>query len=415
MPSARELTVLLPQPILRFSVRSPVMKAPGAALDSVDMIRRLVGFPTVSRDSNLDLIEFVSDYLKPLGAEVRLTFDDERRKANLLATLGPSGKPGIVLSGHTDVVPVDGQEWDTDPFRLTEKDGRLYGRGAADMKSFIAVVLALAPELVKRELRSPIHFAFSYDEEVGCIGVGRLIADLAHAGIRPESCIVGEPTMMKPIIAHKGKKGYRCKVRGLAAHSAYAPQAVNAVEAAAEAVAYLKQMARRHRDHGPFDESFDIAHTTVHTGIIRGGTALNIVPHECTFDFEFRYLPGDDPEALLREFTEYIARTIEPEMQTAHAAAGFVIQPLSEILSLDSGAETEIVALAQELAESTEIGKVSFGTEGSQFQRAGIPTVVCGPGSIEQAHRPNEYVTLDQVARCEAFMRRLADRVCDRR
>ena len=413
MPSAGELTVPLPQPILRFSVRSPVMKAPGAAPDSVDMIRRLVGFPTVSRDSNLDLIEFVRDYLKPLGAEVRLTFDDERRKANLFATLGPSGKPGIVLSGHTDVVPVDGQAWDTDPFRLTEKDGKLYGRGAADMKSFVAVVLALAPEFVKRGIRTPVHFAFSYDEEVGCVGVGRLIADLARAGIRPQSCIVGEPTMMKPIVAHKGKKSYRCKVRGLAAHSAYAPQAVNAVEAAAEAVAYLKQMARRHRDHGPFDGSFDIAHTTVHTGVIRGGAALNIVPHECTFDFEFRYLPGDDPEALLREFTEYVRKTLEPEMQTVHAAAGFVIQPLSEILSLDTGAETEIVALAQELAESTEIGKASFGTEGSQFQRAGIPTVVCGPGSIEQAHKPNEYVTLDQVARCEAFVRRLIDRVCE--
>ncbi len=380
---------------------------------SLAMIRKLVGFPTVSRDSNLELIEFVRDYLKPLGAEVRLTFDDEHRKANLFATLGPGGRPGIVLSGHTDVVPVAGQAWDTDPFSLTEKDGRLYGRGTSDMKGFIACALALAPAFVERGLKVPLHFALSYDEEVGCIGVGRLIADLAHAGIRPASCIVGEPTMMAPVVAHKGKKSYRCTVHGLAAHSAYAPQAVNAVEAAAEAVAYLKQMARRHRDHGPFDASFDIAHTTVHTGVIRGGAALNIVPHECTFDFEFRYLPRDDPEALLREFTEYVGKTLEPEMKAIHAAAGFVLQPLSEIPSLDTGAETEIVALAQELSGTPEIGKVSFGTEGSQFQRAGVPTVVCGPGSIEQAHKPNEFVSLDQIMLCESFMRKLMDRMCE--
>ena len=379
---------------------------------SIEIARKLVGFPTVSRNSNLDLIEFVSDYLKPLGAEVRLTFDDERRKANLFATLGPSDKPGIVLSGHTDVVPVDGQEWDTDPFNLTEKDGRLYGRGAADMKSFVAVVLALAPEFVKRELRTPIHLAFSYDEEVGCLGVGRLIEDIARAGIRPQSCIVGEPTMMKPVVAHKGKKSYRCTVRGLACHSAYAPHGVNAVEAAAEAIAYLKNMARRHRDQGPYDRSFDIAHTTVHTGVIGGGTALNIVPHDCTFDFEFRYLPGDDPDALLQEFKDHVRKKLEPEMRVIDPAAGFSIRELSKIPPLDTGTETEIVALAQELSDSAGIGKVSFGTEGSRFQRVGIPTVICGPGSIEQAHKPNEYVTLDQVARCEAFMRRLMQHVC---
>lgn len=386
-----------------------------AAPASVEMIRKLVGFPTVSRDSNLDLIEFVREYLRPYDADVRLSFDDDKRKANLFATLAPGNAAGIVLSGHTDVVPVEGQAWGTDPFTVVEKDGRLYGRGTADMKSFIACALVLAPEFMARGLKVPLHLACSYDEEVGCLGIGRLLADLAHAGIHPHSCIVGEPTMMKPVVAHKGKKSYRCTVRGLAAHSAYAPHGVNAVEAAAEAVAYLKQMARRHRDHGPFDKSFDVVHTTVHTGVMRGGTALNIVPHECTFDFEFRYLPGDDPEALLREFTKYIGTVLEPEMQATDAAAGFVIEPLSEILALDTGLETEVVALAQELTGSDEIGKVSFGTEGSQFQRAGIATVVCGPGSIEQAHKPNEYVTLEQVARCEAFLRRLADRICDKK
>ncbi len=376
------------------------------------MIRRLIGFPTVSRDSNLDLIHFVRDRLKALDADIRLTFDDQRRKANLFATLGPRGESGIALSGHTDVVPVDGQAWDSDPFELAERDGRLYGRGTSDMKSFIAVALTLAPEFVERGLATPLHFALSYDEEVGCLGVGRLIADLAQAGIRPKSCIVGEPTMMRPIIAHKGKRSYRCTVHGFACHSAYAPQGVNAVEAAAEAVAYLRQMACRHRDRGPYDRSFDIAHTTVHTGVIRGGTALNIVPHECVFDFEFRHLPGDDPAALLREFRQYLEKNLEPEMRAVHPQAEFEIELLSEIAALDTGMETEIVALAQELSGNAGIGKVSFGSEASQFQRAAIPAVVCGPGSIEQAHKPNEFVTVDQVVQCEAFMHRLMDRIC---
>jgi len=386
--------------------------SPALSVASIEMIRTLVGFPTVSRDSNLDLIYFARDHLQSLGADVRLTLDDAGRKANLFATLGPQDRAGIVLSGHTDVVPVEGQAWDSDPFELVEQDGRLFGRGTADMKSFIAVALALAPEFACRGLETPLHFALSYDEEVGCLGVGRLIADLAHAGIRPRSCIVGEPTMMKPVIAHKGKHSYRCTVHGLSCHSAYAPQGVNAVEAAAEAVAYLKRMARRHRDNGPFDRNFDIAHTTVHTGVMRGGSALNIVPHECVFDFEFRHLPGDEPEALLREFRQYVETSIEPEMRAVHPQAGFEIEFLSEIPALDTGMETEIVALAQELSGSAGIGKVSFGSEASQFQRAAIPTVVCGPGSIEQAHKPNEFVTVDQVMQCEAFMRRLMERIC---
>ena len=382
---------------------------------SIEMIRKLVAFPTVSRDSNLDLVHFIRDYLRPFEPELRFTYDDARGKANLFVTLGPGDRAGIALSGHTDVVPVEGQAWDTDPFTLCERDGRLYGRGTADMKSFLAVALTLVPEFVERGLSLPLHLACSYDEEVGCVGVGRMIGDLARAGIRPQACIVGEPTMMKPVIAHKGKRGYRCTGRGKAAHSAYAPRGVNAVEAAAEAIAFLKRMARRHRDSGPFDRSFDIGYSTVHTGIIRGGAALNIVPHHCTFDFEFRCLPGDDPGALLAEFERHVRDRIEPEMHAIDRAAGFTIEPLSEIPALDTGPETEVVALAQELSGSNEVGKVSFGTEASQFQHAGIPTVICGPGSIEQAHRPNEFVSVEQVARCEAFLRGLADRICDRK
>jgi acetylornithine deacetylase len=380
---------------------------------SVEMLRKLIAFPTVSRDSNLALIDFVRATLAPFDADVRLTYDDGRRKANLFATLGPRGE-GIALSGHTDVVPTEGQAWDTDPFRMIEKDGKLYGRGASDMKGFIACVLALAPEFLERGLKTPLHLAFSYDEEVGCLGVGRLIGDLRRAGVRPRSCIVGEPTEMRPVIAHKGKVGYRCTVRGLAGHSAYAPAGVNAVEYAAEAVAFLKRLARRRRDEGPYDRGFDVAHTTVHTGTLHGGTALNVIPHECTFDFEFRHLPGDDPARLLREFTDYVQESLQPEMRKVDPASGFTIQPLSSIPVLDTGPESEVVALAQELSGSGEIGKVSFGTEASQFHAAGIPTVVCGPGSILQAHKPNEYVTVEQINRCDEFLRRLMGRVCAR-
>ena len=308
-------------------------------------------------------------------------------------------------------MPVDGQAWDTDPFTLTESGGRLLGRGTSDMKSFIAVALALLPGRVSR-LNRPLHLALSYDEEVGCIGVGRLIDDLVRAGVQPSGCIVGEPTLMRPVIAHKGKRSYRCSVRGLAAHSAYAPTAVNAVEAGAEAVAFLKSIARRLQSSGPYDYGFDIAHTTVHTGVMRGGTALNIVPQECTFDFEVRHLPGDDPAALLQELESHIARNIEPEMHAIDSRTGFEIVQMSEIPALDTSAETPIVALVHELTGTNEVRKASYGTEASQFQRAGIPAVVCGPGSIEQAHRPNEYIEMAQVEACERFLSRFMERLC---
>jgi acetylornithine deacetylase len=385
--------------------------APGA--DALRLIRELIAFPTVSRDSNLQLIDYLRELLRPLDADLRLTFNDDRRKANLFATLGPRGGSGIVLSGHTDVVPVDGQEWASDPFVVSERDGRLYGRGTSDMKSFIACVLALAPQYVERGLKTPLHLAFSYDEEVGCLGVRGLLEDMVAAGIRPRSCVVGEPTEMRPVIAHKGKQSYRCTVRGLASHSAYAPYGVNAVEAAAEAVAFLKQLARRHRDRGPYDRGFDVAYTTVHTGVIRGGTALNIVPQDCVFDFEFRNLPGDDPEQLRAEFEAHVREVIEPEMRAVDPRTGFRIEKMSEIPALDTGAEAEITALAQEFSGSMDIAKVSFGTEASQFQVAGVPTVVCGPGSIREAHKPDEFVTLEQVARCEYFLHGLMARCCN--
>lgn len=379
---------------------------------SLEMIRALVAFPTVSRDSNLELIEFVRARLAALDAEIRITHDETRRKANLFATLGPRSEGGVILSGHTDVVPVEGQSWESDPFRAVERQGRLYGRGAADMKSFLGCVLAAAPRFVERGLKRPLHLAFSYDEEVGCLGAGRMIADFVRAGVRPHACIVGEPTAMRPVIAHKGKRSYRCIVRGLSGHSAYAPGGVNAAEYAALAVAFLRELGRRRRDRGPRDAGFDVPYTTVHTGLIHGGTALNVVPHDCAFEFEFRHLPGDDPQALEREFTEFVRGRLEPEMRAVDPQAGFTITTLSENPPLETAPESEAAALALALAGVCDFGKVSFASEASLFQRAGIPAVLCGPGSIEQAHRPNEFVTLEQIARCEAFLERLMDYLC---
>jgi acetylornithine deacetylase len=382
---------------------------------SLDWIGTLIGFDTTSRESNLDLINHVKDYLAGLGVAATLTFDDDKRKANLYATLGPTDRPGILLSGHTDVVPVDGQDWSSDPFQVVAKNGRLYGRGTCDMKSFIAVCLTYAPKFLEGRLETPIHFAFSYDEEVGCVGVRRLIAMVNGLGIKPKMCIVGEPTNMQVTIGHKGKHSYRARVRGYEAHSSLAPVGVNAVEYAAEAVAYLKGMARRIAKEGPFDTLYDVPHTTVHTGTIRGGTALNIVPKDCTFDFEFRYLPEIGHEDYFSEIETYLRETLEPQMHAVDPTTGFTIEELSSIpgLSMDPG--EEVVTFAKSLAGRNDHAKVAFGTEAGLFQqRAGIPTVVCGPGSVDQAHKPNEFVSLEQVEKCEQFMEKLLDHVSGR-
>lgn len=382
------------------------------SITSLDMIRRLVAFDTTSRNSNLALVEFVRDYLAGLGIESRLVYDEGGGKANLYATLGPDDRPGIALSGHTDVVPVDGQDWRTDPWQVTERDGRLYGRGTADMKSFLAVALAMAPEFLERGLKTPVHLVFSYDEEVGCVGVRRLLEVLRDMPIRPAACIVGEPTEMKVVVAHKGKKSVRCRVRGFECHSSLAPRGVNAIEYAAEVIAYLRRMAQRIAAEGASDPDYDIPHTTVHTGVVQGGTALNIVPKDCSFDFEFRYLPGDDPEALFDEVRRFAERELEPAMRAVAPNTGFSWEEISGFPGLDTPTDAEIVGLAKALSGSNATGKVAFGTEAGLFQSIGIPAIICGPGSIDQAHKPDEFVSLEQVALCERFLRRLMDRVC---
>jgi len=378
-------------------MNAPLTDTKQLSAPSLAMIRQLVSFDTTSRESNMAFIDWVGSYLRDHGIASRLTFDDTRRKANLFATIGPEIDGGIVLSGHTDVVPVDGQPWTSDPWKAAEVGDRLVGRGVCDMKSFIAIALALVPEMVGRKLQRPLHFALSYDEEVGCIGVRRLIADLANVGYKPGGCIVGEPTGMELVVAHKGKRSYSCRVRGFEAHSALTPRGVNAVEIACEIVAFLRGMAKRYRTKGRHDDDYDVPFTTVHVGTIKGGTALNIVPRDCEFKFEFRYLPFDDPDALYKEITDYAARFL-PEMHAVAGDTGITFDELSALPGFDTGADSEIAALGRCCNHGTAFNKVSFGAEASLFHDAGIPSILCGPGHIAQAHQPNEWVTLDQVS-----------------
>lgn len=372
------------------------------------LLRDLIAFDTTSRNSNLDLIHYVRDYLAALGVESRLVFDDTGTKANLYATIGPTDRGGVCLSGHTDVVPVDDQDWSSDPFTLTERDGKLYGRGTADMKGFVAAALAMAPQFLESNLATPIHYAFSYDEELGCIGVRGLLDQLAGMAVKPRLCIVGEPTRMRVIVGHKGKLSLRCRVHGHACHSSLAPEGVNAVEYAAEVVAYLRRMGRRFAQEGPFDYDYDVPHSTVHTGVMSGGTARNIVPSDASFEFEFRHLANHPVAPMLAEVQDFAHKTLEPEMRAVRPDAGFSWEPLSDSPALDTPPDLEEVTLVKRLAEQNGHGKVAFGTEGAFFTSVvGIPAVVCGPGDIEQAHKPDEFVELSELAKAERFLTRL--------
>ncbi|MFM0056949.1 acetylornithine deacetylase [Paraburkholderia phytofirmans] len=375
------------------------------------LLERLIGFATVSRDSNLDMIEFIRRYLDELGVESELFYNAERTKANLFATIGPRERGGIVLSGHTDVVPVDGQAWTVDPFRLTERDGRLYGRGTADMKGYIASVLAAVPGLRERELRLPVHLAFSYDEEVGCLGVRPMLAELAQRAHKPALCLIGEPTELKPVLGHKGKLAMRCQVKGAPCHSAYAPYGVNAIQYAARMIGRLEAIGERLAQPEHHDERFDPPFSTVQTGVINGGRALNIVPAECEFDFEVRALPGFDANQVADELETYAAAELLPKMRAVKSDTDIRFQSLSAYPGLATSPDSEAARLLALLSGSAEYGTVAFGTEGGLFDEAGIPTVVCGPGSMDQGHKPDEFVTVAQLRDCDAMLARLADYV----
>jgi acetylornithine deacetylase len=376
------------------------------------MIERLIAFKTVSRDSNLGLIEWTRDYLQGFGAVTRLTYDASAKKANLFATLGDSGRPGLILSGHTDVVPVDGQNWDTDPFCTVERDGKLYARGSADMKGFIGIALAQAPKFVaalnERRLDAPLHYSLSYDEEVGCIGVRGLIRDLEENGIRPAGCVVGEPTSMQPIIAHKGTHRFRCAVHGREAHSSYTTHGVNAIEYAARLVVFIRTLAERLAANETRDYGFTVPYSTLSTGIIHGGIAANVIPKECVFQFDLRTLPGTSPEGLYQQIRAH-AELLAVEMRAVDPESGIDLDWVSQTVGLAAAETDAIVQWALRLSRNSQVGKVSYGTEAGLFQKMGVASVICGPGDIAQAHRPNEFVTLEQLAQCERFMERIVE------
>ncbi|MFJ1571229.1 acetylornithine deacetylase [Pseudomonas sp. NPDC088322] len=376
-------------------------------LSSQQLLGRLIGFATVSRDSNLQLIGFIRDYLAQLGVASELFFNAEGTKANLFASIGPTDRGGVVLSGHTDVVPVDGQAWSVDPFVMTERDGRLYGRGTADMKGFIASVLAAVPAFLAQPLHTPVHLAFSYDEEVGCLGVRSMLDALAQRPHKPRLCLIGEPTELKPVLGHKGKLAMRCQVHGAACHSAYAPYGVNAIEYAARMIGKLGEIGQALAEDQ--DARFDPPFSTVQTGVIKGGRALNIVPEECEFDFEVRALPGFAAEAVADQLQAYAEVELLPRMRAVSAASDIRLWPLSAYPGLATAADSEAARLVALLSGSSEFGTVAFGTEGGLFDQAGIATVVCGPGSMEQGHRPDEFVSVAQLLGCDAMLLRLVD------
>ena len=369
--------------------------------------RTLVQMNTVSARSNLELIHYVRDELRALGVASRLTYNADRSKANLFATLGEGKPAGVIVSGHTDTVPWDGQAWSVDPLSATVKDGRLWGRGAADMKGFIGVALAQAQRFLESDAPFAVHFAFSYDEEVGCFGVRELIADLREAGIAPLACIIGEPTGMVPAIAHKGVRRWRCCVRGKEAHSSLTPQSVNAIEMAARVIGTLRDMAERFEREEPRYAGFDVPFSTVSVGQFHGGIADNVVPRDAEFRYEFRDLPTADAAAMQRE-VEAAAAALQPGMQRVAPEAGFRFEPICDVPSFLAEADAPLTRLAQRLSGEARTTLVAFGTEAGLFKAAGIPTVVCGPGEIAQAHQPDEYVTLEQLARCERFLQGLA-------
>jgi acetylornithine deacetylase len=378
-----------------------------------EMLRRLVAFDTVSANSNLALIDWVVGYLDGHGIAARLTFDETRSKANLFATIGPQDAGGgVILSGHTDVVPVAGQAWDSDPFALVERDGRLYGRGTADMKSFIAIALALVPEFKARALKRPIHLALSFDEEVGCFGAPRLIEALPQGTGRPGLVIVGEPTNMEVANAHKGCHVFATSVTGLEAHSSAPQRGVNAIVAASEIIQFIAGLAGEARAASRPASGFEPPYTSFNIGTISGGTAMNIIARECEFTWEFRPLPGEDSAAIRARIDAFVASDLLPRLRQVHPGADVTTRALASVPGLAAEAGSPAEELARQLTGANQSTVVAYGTEAGLFQDAGIPAVICGPGSMEQGHKPNEFITLAQIEAGTEFQRRLADWAC---
>jgi len=383
--------------------------------DSIDWLTRLIAFDTVSRHSNLALIDDVKAYCEQLGLTVDLTFNDAKNKANLFVTV-PAGKDadeinhGLVLSGHTDVVPVDGQDWTSEPFTATIRGDKLYGRGACDMKGFIACALTLLPQAVKfsnaGQLRRPLHLALSFDEEVGCLGAPLLLADLKARGITPDHCIVGEPTNMAMVVAHKGIAVYRCRVHGKSAHSSLTAQGVNAISYASRLIGYVDELAQEISHRSDNDGLFDVPYSTLSVGTIQGGTATNIVPNLCEFTFDYRNLPHMTQDDILAPIAAKVAE-LSTQMQARAADTGIELLQEESVPAMTDNDSAELQALIIALTGDDTRHKVAYATEGGQFTNSGIPTIICGPGSIEQAHKADEYVALSEMVRCDEFLQKL--------
>lgn len=386
-------------------------------MTSIDWLTRLIGFDTVSRHSNLALIEEVQGYCEQLGLSVDLTFNEAKDKANLFVTV-PAGanadqvNHGLVLSGHTDVVPVDGQDWSSDPFTATIRDDKLYGRGACDMKGFIACALTLLPQAVKLsnagQLRRPLHLALSFDEEVGCLGAPLILADLKARGIAPDYCIVGEPTNMTMVVAHKGIAVYRCRVHGKSAHSSLTAQGVNAISYASRLIGYVDELAEEISHREDNDSLFDVPYSTLSVGTVQGGTATNIVPNLCEFTFDYRNLPHMTQDDILAPIKAKVAE-LSAQMQARAPETGIELLQMEGVPAMTDNDNGELQSLISALTGDDERHKVAYATEGGQFTNAGIPTIICGPGSIEQAHKANEFVKLSEIERCDGFLQKLLD------
>ena len=374
-----------------------------------EILRSLIGFDTVSAHSNKALIDFIESYLVGFGISCNIAPNDEGTKADLIATIGPMVEGGIVLSGHTDVVPVEGQDWHTDPFEMIKKDRKLYGRGACDMKGFIAVALSLLPEFLARDLKVPLHLVFSYDEELGCLGAPALIARMCKDVPPPQAAIIGEPTSMKLVNAHKGVALFETTVTGRPGHSSQTHMGVNAISFAATCIHYLGEIAEELKVNGTIDERFEPPYSTISPGTIVGGTALNIIAEECKFVWDCRSILSADGEFALRKMEEYCRDTLIPKMREIAPEPDIVTTTKVLAPPLEASDDNPAEALVRQLTGQNQAGVVSFAAEAGLFQEAGVPSVICGPGSIDQAHRPDEYVELSQLKECEDFLRQLAD------
>ncbi len=375
----------------------------------MSIIGDLIGFPTVSRNPNRDLLAYAEDLLSRHGVPSDIIWNEDRSKGNLWATIGPADVPGVILSGHSDVVPVDGQDWTSDPFVVREADARIYGRGTCDMKGFVGIMLAFVPFLTKCDLKAPVHLAISYDEEVGCTGVQSLVDRIAGMEVKPALCVVGEPTSMRVVVGHKGGGVWEVHVAGLAAHSSLAPTAVNAIEYAAEIIGIIRELGLEQAATGLRDDAYDVPYSTLSTTTISGGIANNIIPADCVFRFGIRALPEIQARDLVERLRERVERQIVPRMKAISPECGVDIEAKVEIAGLATDADHPAVTFMKRIVGTNHHAKVAYGTEAGIFsRRAGIVSIVCGPGSIEQAHKPDEYLDLSQIDRCREVLERLA-------